>query len=459
MESKYPSLRIEVKLMRKDLINGPIFKNLIIYSIPLIITNVVQILFHAADVAVLSLMAGDLSVAAVGACGSLITLLVSLCSGFATGANILVAKRTGSQDETGVRRAVGTALLVGFSAGLLLMVIALLFARQLLTLMQCQPDVLDMATLYMKIYFIGMPFTMLYNFVAAILRASGDSVRPMSFMLISGGLNVVLNVFFVGVFKLTVEGVALATVLSNLVALIMGLTALARSTGACRIELRHLRIRLQEFREMVKIGVPASAGGLCFYVSNVIISSAVNSMSTEAMTANAISSQFDGFIYTVGNAIALATMTMVGQNFGAGRFDRIRKTVKTSVLYSTAVSLSLGIIFIIIAEQLLSIMTDTPEVIEIAKDRMTLLCLTYFVTSIMEVLSFTLHALRRQKNVLIVCAICGFGVRSCWAWFVWPLHPTLSMLFASYTVSALIAIAFYLFMYCNAMKEYEPHST
>jgi len=370
-----------------------------------------------------------------------------------------VAKRTGSQDETGVKRAVGTALLVGFSAGLLLMVIALLFARQLLTLMQCQPDVLDMATLYMKIYFIGMPFTMLYNFVAAILRASGDSVRPMSFMLISGGLNVVLNVLFVGVFKLTVEGVALATVLSNLVALIMGLTALARSTGACRIELRHLRIRLQEFREMVKIGVPASAGGLCFYVSNVIISSAVNSMSTEAMTANAISSQFDGFIYTVGNAIALATMTMVGQNFGAGRFDRIRKTVKTSVLYSTAVSLSLGIIFIIIAEQLLSIMTDTPEVIEIAKDRMTLLCLTYFVTSIMEVLSLTLHALRRQKNVLMVCVICGFGVRSCWAWFVWPLHPTLSMLFASYTVSAFIAIILYVIMYRKAMRDYEPHTT
>lgn len=441
--------------MRKDFINGRIFQTLVIYSIPLIVTNVVQILFHAADVAVLSLMAGDLAVAAVGACGSLITLLVSLCSGFATGANVLIARRIGSKDETGVRRAAGTALVIGFCAGLFLMTVALIFSRRLLVLMQCQPDVLDMATLYMKIYFLGMPFTMLYNFVAAILRASGDSVRPMTYMLISGVLNVALNVLFVGVLGLTVEGVAIATVLSNLVSLVLGLTALVRSSGVCKIEVRHLRIRWHEFCEMLKIAVPASSGGLCFYVSNVIISSTVNSMSTEVMTANSIAGQFDGFIYTVGNAIALATMTMVGQNFGAGRLDRIRKTVKTSALYATAVSLSLGIVFVFLAEPLLGIMTDSPAVVGIAKERMTFLCLTYFITSIMEVLSFTLHALRRQKYVLIVCAICGFGVRSCWVWFVWPLHQTLSMLFGSYAVSALIAILFYVFMYRSTMKKYE----
>lgn len=441
--------------MRNDLIHGRIFKTLIQYSLPLIVTNVVQILFHAADVAVLSLMAGDLAVAAVGACGSLITLLVSLCSGFATGANVLIAKRIGSGDETGVRRATGTAIVIGFCAGLFLMTVALIFAKRLLILMQCQPDVLDMATLYMKIYFLGMPFTMLYNFVAAILRASGDSVRPMTYMLISGVLNVILNVLFVGVLGLTVEGVAIATVLSNLVSLILGLTALIRSSGVCKIEIKHLRIRGHEFLEMLKIAVPASSGGLCFYVSNVIISSTVNSMSTEVMTANAIAGQFDGFIYTVGNAIALATMTMVGQNFGAGRLDRIRKTVKASTLYATAASLSLGIVFVFLAERLLCIMTDSPAVVGIAKERMIFLCLTYFITSIMEVLSFTLHALRRQKYVLIVCAICGLGVRSCWVWFVWPLHQTLSMLFGSYAVSALIAIVFYVFMYHSTMKKHE----
>lgn len=441
--------------MSKNLTNDKIFKTLVLYSIPLIITNVVQIMFHAADVAVLSLMAGDLPVAAVGACGSLITLLVSLCTGFSTGANVLIARRIGSQDKNGVKQATGTALVIGFCSGMILMVIALVFARQLLVFMQCQSDVLDMATLYMKIYFLGMPITMLYNFVSAILCASGDSIRPMMYMLISGVLNIVLNVFFVGVVGLTVDGVAIATVLSNLVSLILGLTTLVRSKGACKIEAKHLRIRWFEFYSMLKIAIPASSGGLCFYVSNVFISTTVNSMSTEVMTANAISGQFDGVIYTVGNAIAVAAMTMVGQNFGAGRLDRIRKTIRVGVVYTTAASLFLGVTFILFAEPLLYILTDTPAVVEIAKEKMTFLCLTYFITSIMEVLAFSLHSLRRQKDVLIVCAICGFGIRSCWVLLIWPLHQTLSMLFASYAVSALIAIFFYLFIYRNTMRKYK----
>lgn len=275
------------------------------------------------------------------------------------------------------------------------------------------------------------------------------------YMLISGVLNIGLNVFFVGVVGLTVDGVAIATVLSNLVSLILGLTTLARSKGPCKIEAKHLRIRWSEFYSMLKIAIPASSGGLCFYVSNVFISATVNSMSTEVMTANAISGQFDGVIYTVGNAIAVAAMTMVGQNLGAGHLDRIRKTIRVGIVYTTVVSLFLGVTFILFAEQLLYILTDNPAVVEIAKEKMTFLCLTYFITSIMEVLAFSLHSLRRQKDVLIVCAICGFGIRSCWVWFIWPLHQTLSMLFASYAVSALIAIFFYLFIYRNTMRKYK----
>lgn len=444
--------------MSKNLTNDKIFKTLVLYSIPLIITNVVQIMFHAADVAVLSLMAGDISVAAVGACGSLITLLVSLCTGFSTGANVLIARRIGSKDENGIKRATGTALVIGFCSGILLMVISLVFARPLLILMQCQSDVLDMSTLYMKIYFLGMPFTMLYNFVVAILCASGDSIRPMMYMLISGFLNIGLNVFFVGVVELTVAGVAIATVLSNFVSLILGLTALAKSKGAYKIEAKHLRIRWYEFYSMLKIAIPASSGGLCFYMSNVIISATVNSMSTDVMTANAISGQFDGVVYTVGNAIAVAVMTMVGQNFGAGRLDRIQKAIRIGVVYATAVSLFLGVTFILLAEPLLYILTDTPAVVEIAKEKMTFLCLTYFITSIMEVLAFSLHSLHRQKDVFIVCAICGFGIRSSWVWIIWPLHRTISMLFASYTVSALIAILFYLLIYRNTIRKYKMNS-
>jgi len=441
--------------MKSNLTSGPIFKSLFYYSLPLMITNVVSVLFHTADTAVLAFMAGDEAVAAVGACGALFTLLTTLFTCFATGANVLIAREIGAKNELVVRRATGTALVIGLSSGIILMVFATVFAKDLLTLMQCQPDVLDQATLYMRIYFLGMPITMLYSFVAAILRASGDSVRPMNYMLIAGALNVGLNILFVGLSGLAVAGVAIATVLSNLVALILGLNALIRSRGICRIEKQHLRIRRYEFFEIFKIALPSCFGALFFFVSNAIISATINGMSTEAMAANAYSSQFDGFIYTVGTAIATAAMVMVGQNFGAGHLDRIKKTIGISVIYVTAVSLFMGVSFVLFADPMLSILTDNAEIIEIAKGRMTLLCLTYFITSIMEVFSFSLRSLRRQTATMIVSGFCGFGVRCAWAWFVFPHFGTLTMLFASYTVSAALAIVCYLFIYHHTIKKLE----
>ena len=441
--------------MKNNLTSGPIFKSLFFYSLPLMITNVVSVLFHTADTAVLALMAGDEAVAAVGACGALFTLLTTLFTCFATGANVLVARLIGAKDEQGVLRATGTALMIGFGSGVILMVFAVIFAKELLTLMQCQPDVLDQATLYMRIYFLGMPITMLYSFIAALLRASGDSVRPMNYMLIAGVLNVLLNVLFVGLSGLAVAGVAIATVLSNLVALILGLIAMLRSRGMCRIERKHLRIRRYEFFEILKIAIPTCLGAMFFFVSNAIISATINGMSTEAMAANAYASQFDGFIYTVGTAIATAASVMVGQNYGAGQLDRVKKTFGVSVVYVTAVSLIMGVGFVLLADPLLSILTDSADIIEIAKGRMTFLCLTYFVTSIMEVYSFSLRSLHRQTATMVVSGFCGFGVRCAWTWFVWPHFGTLSMLFVSYTVSAALAIICYLFVYRQTMNRLE----
>lgn len=438
--------------MRKDLTRGPVFKTLFLFSLPLIVTNLVSILFHAADVTVLSLMSGDAAVAAVGACGPLITLLVTFFNGFATGANVIVARRVGARDEEGVRRAVGTAMILGLSSGIILMVVALIFSRQFLIWMNCQEDVLDMAVLYMQIYFLGMPATMLYGFVAAVLRASGDSMRPMVYMLVSGVVNVGLNVLFVGAFGLSVAGVAIATTLSNLLSLILGLAALIRSRGPCRIVKAHLRFRFSEFIAMLRIAVPASLGGLCFFVSNIFISATVNAMSTDAMTANAISGQFDGVIYTVGAAIAVATMNMVGQSLGAQNPKRIKKSLAVGALYGTVASISLGVLFVCFSEPMLYILTDSANVVAIAKDRMTLLCLTYFITTVMEVFSFSLNALHRQTAVMAVCGICGFGIRSAWTFFVYPLAPSLSMLYTSFAVSAGVAIVCYLFITHNTFR-------
>jgi len=438
--------------MKTNLTDGPIFKTLFFYSLPLIVTNLVNILFHAADTAVLAFMSGDNAVAAVGACGALFTLLTTLFTCFATGANVLIARTVGAKDETGVRRATGTALVIGLGSGVILMIVGVIFAKELLTLMQCQPAVLDQATLYMQIYFSGMPIIMLYCFVAAILRASGDSVRPMRYMLIAGALNVAMNVLFVGLFKLNVAGVALATVLSQLVALALGLIALAKNRGLCRVEKQHLRIRKYEFQEILKVALPSCMGALAFFIANAIISATINGMSTAAMAANSYSSQFDGFIYTVGTAIASATSVIVGQNLGARKLDRIKKTIGISVIYVTAVSLFMGVNFVLFADSLLSILTDSAEIIEIAKGRMLFLCLTYFVTSIMEVLSFSLRALHRQKATMVVGIFCGLGVRCAWTWFVWPYFNTLGMLFVSYTISAALSVICYLFVYRHTIK-------
>ena len=448
--AKFAAAVTDVK--KYSLTHGSVFKALFAFSLPMIITNTVNILFHAADVAVLALLVEGPAVAAVGACGSLITLMVSLFTGFATGANVLISKRIGANDKEGTRRAVGTSLVIGLISGVVLMAVALVFARELLVLMNCQPEVLDMATLYMRIYFLGMPILMLSSFVTAILRADGDSMRPMIYMVLSGVINIGANVFFVTACNMTVEGVAIATVLSSAVTLALSLIKLLSAKGICKVELGRLRIKKAELMEIVKVGVPTSLCSLFFYAANVILSAKVNSISTDAMTANALSSQFDGFIYTVGAAIAASTSIMVAQCFGAKDFGRIRKTMAVSVAYATAVSITLGVGVVVFADPLLSVLSDDLAVIDIAKDRLTLLCLTYFVTSIMEVFSFSLRALKRQSSTMIVGAICGFGIRAIWAYFIWPLNKTLSMLFACYAVSAAVAIVIYLFVYIRAMR-------
>ena len=447
-----------MKMNKNSLVKGSIFKALLAFSIPMIMTSTINVLFHAADVAVLAILVDGPAVAAVGACGSIITLLVSVFTGLATGANVLISKRIGAGDEQGTKRAVGNSLVIGLTSGFILMTIGVIFAKPLLILMNCQEEVLDMAALYMRIYFMGMPIIMLNSFAVAALRSSGDSVRPMIFSIVSGAVNVVANFIFVAFFKLTVSGVALATVLASLLTLVLALIRLFKGNSLCRAEFRYMRINKIEFIEIVRVGLPTCLCSIFFYIANVVLASAVNSMSVNAMTANSISGQFDGMIYTVGAAIASATSVMVAQNFGAQQYDRIRKILRVGIIYSTAVSLALGTLFVIFAEPLLGILEDNPDVIAIAKERMTFLCLTYFVTTIMEVLAFSLRALRRQTSTMVVGAVCGI-MRCLWAWFVWPYFNSLWTLFTIYSISAFVAIIIYLFVYKGVLKEFKARST
>jgi Na+-driven multidrug efflux pump len=299
-----------------------------------------------------------------------------------------------------------------------------------------------------------MPINMLNSFSTAALRSSGDSVRPMIYSIVSGAVNVVANFLFVAAFKMTVSGVALATVLASALSLVLALIRLFRGNSLCRAEFKYMRVNEVEFVEIVRVGLPTCFCSIFFYIANVVLSSAVNSMSVEAMTANSISGQFDGMIYTIGSAIASATSVMVAQNYGARQFDRIRKVMRVGIIYSTAVSLILGAAFVIFAEPLLGILEDDPAVIAIAKERMTFLCLTYFLTTIMEVMAFSLRSLKHQKSTMVVGAVCGV-MRCVWAWFIWPMFNTLWVLFTIYSTSAAVAIIIYLFVYKGVLKEFK----
>ena len=436
-----------------NLTKGKIFKTLFIYSLPLILTNVVQLLFHAADVTVLGIMVDESAVAAVGACGPIISLLVSLFASFATGANILIAKHVGARDEARSRKATGTALVIGFLSGFIMLIIAEIFARDILILMKCQESVLDLAVKYMRIYFLGMPVIMLYNFVAAVLRSVGDSLRPMIYMLVSGVFNIGLNIFFVAVCNLTVEGVALATFLSNLVALILALIALFKNKGYCKIEFKNLRIFGGEFKEIVKIGVPACLCSLSYYIANLFVSAGLNSISEEAMSAGAFAGQFDAIVYNVGMSIAIACMSMVGQCYGAGLFKRIKKTILISAAYATVASLSIGSLVVIFSENLLGIMTDNALIIAIGKEQLITVCFTHFITSLMEVFSFSLRALKRPNCTMVVGFICGFGVRTFWVTAIWELvGRTVGTLYLAYGVSAFCALVIYIALFIQTMK-------
>lgn len=432
---------------------GPIYRRLLAYALPIAIVNVMHRLFNTVDIAVLGIFAGDLEVAAVGATTSLITLINSVYVALGSGVNVLVAKYVGAKNQEMARKTVGTAMVLGVLCGLVLMSVVLAFGETFLIWMKCDPVLLPSAAKYLRIYFCGMPFIVLYSFLASSLRGTGDSVRPMIYMLIAGVLNIVLNVVFVAILKVKVEGVAVATVLSQTVALMLTLRTLLKSDGYSKVEKQNVRLDKRIVLQIVKIGIPISVGSVSFYVANVVIQTAVNTLGAQFVTANAVASQFDGFIYTVGSAIATATMVFVAQNVGAMKLDRIKKGMFAGVLTATGISLLMGILFVVFSDLLCSIVTQDPKIILLAQERMRLLCLTYFTASIMEVLAFSLRAMGWYKSTVLVSFLAGLGMRVIWVKYIWPLRSTLGVLYTCYPVSNVIAIGIYLVFCYFALKK------
>ena len=436
-----------------DLTNGSIFKKLIIYAIPFIFTNILQILFNAADIAVVGIFVNDDAVAAVGANSSLNNLLIGLFVGISIGSNIVLSKYVGARNLEAARKTVGTSILVALISGTFLAVIGIPFAEVFLRLMKCDERILPMAAVYLRIYFLGMPIMMLYNFSASILRAVGDTRRPLIYLTIGGVVNVVLNIFFVLVLNMTVEGVAIATIVSQAISAILTLITLFKSNGYGSLKIKYLKIHKVQLKEILVIGIPSGIQSIAFNISNVLIQSTVNSFDAVGMSANTTAAQFDGIIYNVGNAISMSTMAFVGQNIGARRMDRVKKTIINGVIIAIMFSFSIGSIFALLAPFLCGIIASSEEVIAMASERLVIMCVTYFLCAVMEVLSNSMRALGKPVVSLFISIMGATVFRTIFLEIIFAIIPEFYIIFVTYPASWLFTILIFLIVLPRVYKK------
>lgn len=447
------SVRQRRKRHEMNMTEGPILKKLIIYALPLIFTNILQLLFNATDIAVLGIFVDEDAVGAVGATSGIIGLATTLFFGLSSGASVVLSRAVGANDKEKAKRIVGTSIMVAIISGVILLLVGVLFARNFLIWMNCDVALLDSATKYLKIYFLGMPIMMVYNFSASVLRAVGDSNRPLYFLLIGGVVNVLLNVFCIVVLNMTVEGVAIATITAQFISATLCIIVSIRSDGFSKFEFKHFRIYKTELKDLIRIGIPSGIQSALFNLSNVIIYSTINLYGKAATTGNTVSAQFDGLVYTTGYAVALACMSFVSQNHGAGRIDRIRKVVWCSVFFATAASLTIGGTFMIFKRYLFGIMADDPDVLYYAYQKYSLLGCTYFLCSIMEVFSLSLRALGKSMTTMIISLFGACLFRILWLNTFYLLAPSYLMIFYAWPISWILTTAIYLSIYFPTIKK------
>ena len=422
---------------RVDMTTGPIFSKLLVFSLPLIAINIINQLFHAADVAVVGIFGDDFSVAAISSTGALTQLVIGLFTGLSVGANVLIAKYIGAKDLSKISKTVSTSIIFSIVAGVFLTLVFQLFTYQFLTWMGNDPDVIDLATTYLKTYALGMPIVMLYTFGGAMLRAMGDSIRPMVFVLIGGVVNVILNVVFVVGFNMVVEGVAIATVVSNLISAVLMMIALFRKKDLFELKVKDIRFDKESFIEMVKIGVPSGIQGMCFSISNVIIQSTVNSFGDKLMTAQGAAAQIEAFIYNIGNGIYLGTLPFVSQNYGARNYERLKKIPIVAILIELMLCIPITILVLLFARPLISIFTSTPEVQELALIRMFIIGSLYFTCGIYEILSASMRGVGRSTSAMIITIFGTCILRIIYATLIFPTFTQNreAMLYLIYPIS------------------------
>lgn len=421
-----------------NMLEGSIWNKLPMYALPVAATGILEQLFNASDIAVVgkfSITDGTTAVAAVGANSPIIGLILNFFIGISLGVNVVIANAVGQRDKQTVHRAVHTAILTSLIGGLLVTLLGELLAGKVLSVLHVPDEVFPYALLYLRIYLLGMPVILLYNFEAAIFRSIGDTKVPLQVLLFSGILNVILNLFFVIVLKMTVNGVAIATVLSNLVSSVILFWKLVKSDKVVSVEIRDLRIDRRSFARIMKIGFPAGMQSAVFAIANIVIQSAVNSLGTVVMAASSAALNLEIFAYDILNSFSQACTTFVGQNYGAGKIDRCKKTLKLCLIEDAVASVTAILLVLFSGRFLLSFFSNDPEVIEIAYSRLLIVFTAYISSMLYEVMSGYLRGFGISLVPAIITTIGVCAVRIVWIYTVFPAHRTFSTILLAYPIS------------------------
>ena len=441
-----------------DMANGPLLKNILIFSIPLIFSNILQMFLNSADTIIVGKFAGDKALAAVGSTGSIVFLITSLFNGLATGTNVVVARYIGTGNKDKIKDSVHTSIALATAGGIVLTFIGLFFSKVFLRMMSTPEDFIDLSATYMRIYFMGVIFLLLYNFGSAILRSKGDTQRPLYFLLISGVLNIVLNFITVYFFHLSVIGAASATVVSEALSAFLVLNVLFHEEDATRLDMKHLYFDKESILNIMRIGIPAGLSGAVFALSNVVIQSSINSFnSTDVVAGNAAGNNVENYVYIGYMAFTQATITFTSQCMGAGRFDRIKQIMVTTMAMVVVGAIIMGTAVYLAGPFVLKFYTDKPEVVAVGMVRIRLVASLLVLNGILDVFVNSLRGMgvSTLPTILMVVGICG--VRLLWIYTMFPIHHTLESIYLcfpiSWAVTSIVEFILWIIVYRRTMAQ------
>ena len=443
-----------------DMCSGPLFKNIFMFSLPLMMTSLLQLLYNAADVIVVGRYAGQQALAGVGTSGALLNLTLNLFLGLSGGVSVAMARAVGAKNDTDIHRVVHTAVTISLIAGSFMTAFGVIFVEKLLALIDVPADVMPQAVAYMRMLFCGMIPSMVYNFGSGLLRSKGDTKRPLYIISISGIINVVLNLFFVIQLGMKADGVGLATIISQFFSAAMILIILRRQPDSSKLSFRKLRIYKKQFMMILKIGIPAGLQGMVFSLSNVIVQSNVNSFGTAAIAGCAAAGNIEGFMFAALNTFHQASMTFVSQNIGAKKYERIGKVIKSCFLFALIIGVVISLIAIFAGKLLLKIYCPTDmEAVNIGYVRLTIVGATYMLCGFMDIMSGALRGMGASFSSMLTSVLGVCGIRIMWIFTVFKAVHSFETLFFSFPISWAGTFLLHSILYMFVKRKYNPRIT